>query len=440
MKYEFDDFVRNLHEDTVRSVRAATQRVSNARVDTLKEVFEDVDEARKTASAIKNYVLDNLKSLLLKLEENCQSNGVTVHWAYDAKAANKIINKICDRAAKGGAKVVKAKSMATEEIHLNDYLIKHGHTPIETDLGEFVVQLDKDTPSHIVAPIIHKDRVMVSRTFERHKLGKKTEDPEKLAMQAREHLRAQFQTADVGISGVNFAIAETGRLVIVENEGNNRFCTTAPPVHIAVMGLEKLLPTEADLPLFLRLLAGSATGQRTTVYTHFVTGPRNKESDGPLEVHLVLLDNGRTKALAGPYRRILKCIRCGACLNVCPVYRRSSGHAYKSVYSGPMGAVLTPALTGKGSELAKASTLCGQCNEVCPVDIPIPDMLLKLRSEEGADTKFAWKAFAALACKPFVWRILIRTRKLIKFPRAWLEFRDVPVKRVDFRRWWNERP
>jgi len=435
----FDKFVRGLDEDAVRSVRASTLRVFNARSSTLGEVFEDVDDARRAAASVKAYVLDNLKALLLQFEENCARNGVTVHWAEDAASANATILGICARVAPGGATVVKAKSMATEEIHLNKHLTEAGHTPIETDLGEFVVQIDGDTPSHIVAPIIHKDRRQIARSFEREGLGPYTEEPEELTMQARAHLREKFKSAEVGVSGVNFAVASTGRIVIVENEGNNRLCTTAPRVHIALMGIEKLLPDESDLALFLRLLAGSATGQRLTVYTHFITGPRRAEGDGPEEVHLVLLDNGRSRVLNGPYRDILRCIRCGACLNACPVYRRSTGHAYRHVYPGPVGAVLAPALEGvkKLGALAKASSLCGECKEVCPVDIPIPDMLLRLRSEDERNRENKWKWFAFGAQNPMFWRAGVR---LMRMPRAWREFRNPPKRQNDFRRWWRGRP
>jgi L-lactate dehydrogenase complex protein LldF len=434
----FDKFVRELDEDTVRSVRASTIRVANNRTNTLADVFEDVDAARTTAAAIKSYVLDNLRDLLLQLEERCTANGIQVHWAKDAASANRIILEIC---GPGGATVVKAKSMATEEIHLNKHLIEAGHTPVETDLGEFVIQIDKDTPSHIVAPIIHKDRRQIARSFEREGLGPYTEEPEELTMQARSHLRSQFMKADVGVSGVNFAVASTGRIVLVENEGNNRYSTTAPRVHIALMGIEKVLPTEGDLALFLRLLAGSATGQRLTVYTHMISGPRREERDGPTEVHLVLLDNGRSRVLKGEYRDILRCIRCGACLNVCPVYRRSSGHAYGHVYPGPLGAVLAPALEGIDAmgQLAKASSLCGACKDVCPVDIPIPDMLLKLRSQDTRNSSATWKWFGVGAQSAMFWKAGLKVLPMVGMPRAWTEFRDQPRKGRDFRRWWRGR-
>lgn len=435
MSGSFDSFVRGLDEDTVRSVRASTIRVSGNRHRTLHEVFDDVDAAREAAASVKSYVLDNLRDLLLSLEKRCQENGVVVHWAKDAASARSTILDLCPP----GSTVVKAKSMATEEIHLNKHLEGHGHTVIETDLGEFVVQIDKDTPSHIVAPIIHKNRRQIAASFEREGIAPYNDEPEEIALQARQHLREAFQRADVGISGVNFAVAETGRIVTVENEGNNRLSTTAPRVHIALMGIEKVLPSERDLPLFLRLLAGSATGQRLTVYTHFITGPRSLEADGPDEVHLVLLDNGRSRVLNGPYRDILRCIRCGACLNICPVYRRSTGHAYKHVYPGPLGAVLAPALEGvdKHGQLAKASSLCGACQEVCPVNIPIPDMLLKLRAEDARNK--GWFGFSLGARNGLVWRAGIKLLPMVGMPKEWREFKEPPRKRIDFRRWWHGR-
>ena len=441
MSNRFDQFARDVDPNTVRNVRTSTIKVTAARTSTLHQVFDDVNAARKTAAQVKAYVLDNLKGLLLELEQSCQKNGVQVHWAKDAESANRIILDICNNAAPDGATVAKAKSMATEEIHLNKHLTEAGHTPVETDLGEFVIQLDDDLPSHIVAPIVHQDRKQIAKSFEKAGLGPYTEEPEELTMQARTHLREQFKKAEVGVSGVNFAIAETGRIVLVENEGNNRFSTTAPRVHIALMGIEKILPREADLPLFLRLLAGSATGQRITVYTHFITGPKGEEMDGPEEVHLVLLDNGRSRVLSGPYRDILRCIRCGACLNVCPVYRQATGHAYRNVYPGPVGAVLAPALEGveKMGDLAKASTLCGCCREVCPVDIPIPDMLLRLRAEDERNRTAVWRWFGAIARRAGLWRVTIKLAR--GAPPAWREHRDAPKREgTSFRRWWDRRP
>ncbi|MBS1713311.1 MAG: iron-sulfur cluster-binding protein [Armatimonadetes bacterium] len=441
----FDEFVQRLDEGTVQSVRSASVSKTDARVKALSAAFDDPEAARKHASEVKAYVLDHWKELLLQLEETCTANGITVHWAADAESARQTVLDLCRKAP--GRLVVKAKSMATEEIHLNAALEGAGFEVVETDLGEFVVQIDGDTPSHIVTPIIHKDRRQVARSFVEHGLGDYTESPEGLAMQARDHLRGKFRRADVGISGVNFAIAESGRIVLVENEGNNRLSTTAPKRHIAVMGIEKLLPRDADLPLFLRLLAGSATGQRLTVYTHLISGPRASEDlDGPESVHLVLLDNGRSRIASGPYRDILKCIRCGACLNTCPVYRQGSGHAYGHVYSGPVGAVLAPALEGVEAlgALAKASTLCGACEEVCPVAIPIPRMLLQLREEArraGQGDPVPWRAFAWTAERDAAWRGSLTLLPLAtRFPNGWNVHRE-RLKRVGrtFRGWWRGR-
>jgi len=447
-------YARKLAQSTTDSVRRATTGQSQARTDTMQRTFGDTTEVRTHAAAIKDYVLDHLGELLEQLETACVRNGIQVHWASDAAKANAIIVGLCRAAAPEGAVVAKAKSMATEEIHLNHHLEAAGFVPVETDLGEFVIQIDGDTPSHIVAPIVHKNRYDVARSFEREKLGPYTEVPEELAMQARSHLRASFKQAAIGVSGVNFAIAESGRLVIIENEGNNRFSTTAPRVHIAVMGIEKLLPREADLPLFLRLLAGSATGQRATTYMHGIIGPRRPdEPDGPDEVHLVLLDNGRSNVLKGDYREILRCIRCGACQNTCPVYRQASGHAYGHVYSGPIGAVLAPALEGvaKMGYVAKASSLCGACEEVCPVQIPIPRMLLQLRDEAFragvAGDSAPWSVYAFGATHPSAWRAGLKLLPMAEaapvphpLKSGWGEFRELPHRQGRaFRSWWAGR-
>ncbi|MCW5938269.1 MAG: lactate utilization protein [Fimbriimonadaceae bacterium] len=428
----------------VDSVRTASANKVQGRFQAIASVFAEYDSARRQAAATKEYVLDNLADLLVELEASCLKNGVQVHWAEDAEQANRLILGIVSRAAPS-ALVVKGKSMATEEIGLNERLIQEGHQVVETDLGEFVVQLDDDVPSHIVTPIIHKDRTDVKRTFESHGLSPRSDEPEELAAVARARLREEFRRADVGISGVNFAVASSGRLVIVENEGNNRLSTTAPRVHIAVMGLEKVLPCDTDLALFLRLLAASSTGQRLTVYTHLVCGPRRPdEPDGPEEVHLVLLDNGRSKILNGALREILKCLRCGACLNVCPVYRQASGHTYRHTYSGPLGAVLAPGLDGVHSHgaLAFASTLCGACQEVCPVDIPIPELLLKIRAEVGATPAAPWPVWAWFAQRSARWRMALKALPMVEpLARPWTEHREWPEPSgVDFRRWWDQRP
>jgi L-lactate dehydrogenase complex protein LldF len=411
--------------------------------------YSDPEEARSRAAEIKDYVLSHLAELLCQLEENCVARGIQVHWARDGAEAIQIIVSLCEGRANKGATIAKAKSMATEEIHLNHHLEDVGFAPLETDLGEFVVQIDHDMPSHIVTPIIHKDRTDVARSFAREKLGPYTEVPEELAMQARVHLREKFREAEIGISGVNFAIAETGRIVLVENEGNNRLSTTAPKTHIALAGIEKILPREADLPLFLRLLAASATGQKMTTYVHLIGGPAvEDEADGPEEVHLVLMDNGRAKLIGSDYEEILRCIRCGACLNVCPVYRQVGGHGYAHVYSGPLGAVLAPGLEGVASQghLARASSLCGACEEVCPVKIPIPRMLLALRNETPPNDP-AWALYAQGATHPALWRAgltLLPMASGVPVPHpmraGWAEFRELPKRTGrSFRGWWKSR-
>lgn len=447
-----ETFAKHIEPSTTTSVRTATKKITNARVVTLSSIYKDFEDARTFGAETKAYVLDHLKELLLQFEAECTKNGITVHWASDHEEANEIIIDLCRGVAPQGGVIAKAKSMATEEIHLNRHLEDAGFTPVETDLGEFVVQLDGDTPSHIVAPIIHKTRLDVAKTFHKEGIGPYTEVPEELALQARGKLRQTFREAQIGISGVNFGIASTGTLVIVENEGNNRYSTTAPKVHIALMGIEKLLPSLDELPVFLQLLAGSATGQKLTTYVHMIKGPRQPdELDGPDEVHLVLLDNNRTKVLNGQYRSILRCIRCGACLNVCPVYRQASGHAYGHVYSGPVGAVLAPAMEGISAigDLAKASSLCGACEEVCPMKIPIPTMLLDLRDEafrEDRDSRsINWKGFEFAADHPTVWRTglkLLPMAKLAPHPlkQSWESHRDLPKPSDNnFRKWWNGR-
>ncbi len=336
---------------------------------------------REVAARIKDHALAHLDAHLAQLEAQVSAAGGVVHWASDAADARRIITDLAR--TRGVRLAVKSKSMTTEEIHLNPALEAAGVRVVETDLGEYVVQLAGERPSHLIAPIIHKTAESVAELFS-SKLGvPRYERPEDLIRVAREVLRAEFLAADMGITGVNFAIAETGTIVVVENEGNARLTTTRPRIHVAVMGIEKVLPRLADLGVLLRVLARSSTGQRSSVYVSLLTGPRRPgEHDGPDELHLVILDNGRTRLLADPHLRdALRCVRCGACLNVCPVYERAGGHAYDTVYSGPIGAVISPVLEGleRSAELPFASTLCGACAEVCPVKIDIPRMLLELR-------------------------------------------------------------
>lgn len=449
MRPPAEQFAQDLDPRTRLAVHSASALKTQHRRDALDRSFVDPEEARTAAEATREYVLDHLHDLLIEFERNAIANGWQVHWASDAAAARDLITRIIADAPPGP--VVKGKSMATEEIHLNAAIEAAGRIVIETDLGEFVVQLDHDMPSHIVTPIIHKTRQDVAASFRKAGLGPETHDPAELSLQARRYLREAFRTAAVGISGVNFALVKEGAIVVIENEGNNRLSTTAPPVHIALMGIEKLLPSAADLPVFLRLLAGSATGQRITTYTHFIRGPRQAdEADGPREAHLVLLDNGRSRIMNSEQRAILRCIRCGACLNVCPVYRQITGHGYRHPYSGPLGAVLAPSLEGLPAygDLAKASTLCGACEEVCPVRIPIPDQLVRLRHQlvrqVGDPSPMPWPAYAALATNPARWRqaltMLPMAGALPFMLSGWTRVREAPrTSGPSFRDWWARR-
>ena len=364
--------------------RSSTLRLYTHRLQAVHEV-PGFDRLRDRAREAKRQAIEHLDYYLGQFADQVERNGGEVHWASTAEEVCKIVVDITRRSR--AREVVKAKSMVAEEVELNHALEAAGIRAVETDMGEFIIQLAGERPAHIVAPAIHKTREDVSDLFVTRLQSDRTVVPEELTAIARRALRAMFQKADLGLSGANFAVAETGTVVVIENEGNIRMCTTVPRVHVALVGIEKLIPRFADLGVFLRLLGRSGTGQKLTTYTSLLTGPRRLGEDGPEEMHVVLVDNGRTKALADPkMREMLYCIRCGACLNACPVYRKIGGHAYGGVYSGPIGALVTPELEGMGKarELPFASSLCGACREVCPVRINIPDMLLHLRSEAQA--------------------------------------------------------
>ncbi len=361
--------------------RSSTLRLFTHRLAAMAEV-PGFNRLRNLGREVKRHTIENLDYYLAQFTESVERNGGQVHWAFTATEACRIVVDIVQRSA--AREVVKAKSMVGEEVELNHALEAAGIRAMETDLGEFIIQLAGERPAHIVAPAIHKTREDVSELFTEHLKAERTAVPEQLTAIARRALREMFQKAGVGVTGANFAVAETGTVVTVENEGNIRMCTTVPRVHIVLVGIEKLVPRLADLGIFLRLLGRSATGQKLTSYTSLLTGPRRRGEDGPEEMHVVMIDNGRTKSLADPkMREMLYCIRCGACLNACPVYRKIGGHAYGWVYSGPIGALVTPELVGIGQarELPFASSLCGACREVCPVRINFPDLLLHLRSE-----------------------------------------------------------
>lgn len=350
-------------------------------------VFSDpefTEKLRDHGAEIRKRTLNKLPELLEQFEKKCTENGIKVYWAETPAEGNQIVLDIIQQHQ--ATKVVKGKSMVSEEMHMNHFLEKHGIEALETDLGEFIIQLAGENPSHIIVPAIHKNKDQISRLFhEKIPNTPYTEDVEELNAIARQTLRQKFYEGEIGLSGVNFAVAETGTLCLVENEGNGRMCTTLPPVHIAVMGIEKIVEKLEDVPTILRLLTGSATGQVATTYFNMISSPRREgEQDGPKEIHLVLLDNGRSKILADPQlRQTLQCIRCGTCLNHCPVYTRLGGHAYGYVYPGPIGKILTPQMVGleEAGELVTASSLCNACEEVCPVRIPIAELLRRLREE-----------------------------------------------------------
>ncbi|HET8582593.1 MAG TPA: lactate utilization protein B [Jatrophihabitans sp.] len=400
----------------------------------------DWEQLREAGAALKDDVLAHLDSYLVQLEGQVNERRGTVHWARGAAEANAIVTGLVR--ATGAREVVKVKSMATQEIGLNESLAAAGIGAVETDLAELIVQLGHDTPSHILVPAIHRNRAEIREIFTREMPDAPaglTDDPRALAEAARRHLRKKFLTAQVAISGANFAVAETGTLAVVESEGNGRMCLTLPRTLITVMGIEKLVPTWGDLEVFLQLLPRSSTGERMNPYTSMWTGATEGQ-----DFHLVLLDNGRTATLADPSgRTALRCIRCSACLNVCPVYERVGGHAYGSVYPGPIGAVLSPQLTGieANKSLPFASSLCGACYDACPVAIDIPSMLVHLRAR-AADAKGANPERAAMRAAAWTMRSprrwaralrLLRLARLVRGRRAlpppisaWTSSRDIP--------------
>jgi L-lactate dehydrogenase complex protein LldF len=468
-----------LADGTLRAnLRHATGTIRDKRLAVTGEL-DDWERLRDAGAALKKRTLRHLDFYLRQLEESVTRAGGVVHWAADAGEANRIVTELVR--ATGGSdgekhEVVKVKSMATQEIGLNEALAEAGITAYETDLAELIVQLGHDRPSHILVPAIHRNRSEIRDIF-RREMGSwgrpapegLTDDPRALAEAARLHLREKFLRAKVAVSGANFAIAETGTVGVVESEGNGRMCLTLPQTLITVMGIEKVLPAWSDLEVFLQLLPRSSTGERMNPYTSTWRG--TTPGDGPQTFHLVLLDNGRTATLADTVgRQALACIRCSACLNVCPVYERTGGHAYGSVYPGPIGAVLTPQLVGFGGEMNSAaaslpfaSTLCGACYEACPVKIDIPEVLVHLRARVVESKRarlrpptaeaLAMKAARMVLAKPGRLRAAQRAARLggrllardgrigaLPLPSAlngWSASRDLPVPPAEtFRDWW----
>ncbi|HEV3141947.1 MAG TPA: LutB/LldF family L-lactate oxidation iron-sulfur protein, partial [Vicinamibacterales bacterium] len=410
-----------LHDQKLQTALTRATGQLGARRTNAFASLENADAVRDRAREARMRAIRDLADHLERFEANLTKNGAHVHWAQTARDANAIVAGIAMRTKT--RRVVKSKSMVSEETHLNDALQKHGIDVVETDLGEYIVQLANDRPSHIIAPIIHMTRQDVGRVMQERLRVPYTDDPKALAATARARLRVEFLRADMGISGANFGVADTGTIVLVTNEGNGRMVTTLPRVHVVLMGIEKLVASLDDLDQCLKVLARSGTGQKLTVYTTMIRGPRKTgDADGPAELHVVLLDNARSTMLAGESAEILGCIRCGACLNVCPVYRSIGGHAYGDTYGGPVGAIVTPGLRGLDawSELPHASSLCAACRDVCPVRLDIPRMLLSLRYQAVKQTKpsgslaLAMKSFAWAASKPRVYRALA------KRTRGWL--------------------
>lgn len=423
--------------------------------------YADSGLLRDRARQIKDATLAELDRHLATLEASVRRRGGQVHYADDGQAACRIVLEIIR--ARGAHRVVKSKSMTSEEIHLNPALEAAGIEVTETDFGEYIIQRAKQRPSHIVAPALHMRLPEIHDVLSRDAGEQLPATPEGLARYARRRLRGAFAEAEVGITGANFAIAETGSIVLISNEGNARLTTSLPPVHIAIMGMEKVIPRLADLPVFLNVLARAATGQKLSIYTSIVSGPRApNELDGAEEFHLVILDNGRSRILSGPLRESLFCIRCGACLNACPVYRTVGGHAYGGVYSGPIGAVLTPLYDGltANRHLPHASSLCGACQAACPVRIAIPELLITLREQlhhergqKGRLESLAYRAWAALIARPRLYRAatwlasrtvgrMVRQRWLRRLPAplaGWTAARDFPApSRERFRDWWRK--
>jgi L-lactate dehydrogenase complex protein LldF len=449
-----------------RNIGKATQSIRKKRAAAVEEM-PDWEELREAGRALKERVLRHLDEYLLQLEESVTRAGGRVHWARDAKEANRIVASIAkDHEAK---EVVKVKSIASDETKLNESLKREGIEAFETDLAELIIQLAGETSSHILVPAIHKNRAEIRELFLRRlDVEKLSDDPRDLTNAARLYLREKFLKAKVGFSGANFAVAETGTVCVVESEGNGRMCTTLPPVLVTLLGIEKIIPTWRDFEVFMQLLPRSSTAERMNPYTTLWTGVT--EGDGPDEFHLVLMDNGRTNALADEIgRQTLNCIRCSACLNVCPVYERTGGHAYNSVYPGPIGAILTPQLVGIGKpgsdSLPYASSLCGACYEVCPVKINIPEVLIHLRGrvvrhrqdKEGLKGKLdpenvAMQTMAKTFSDRRLYEGAQKAARIGQWPLAhsgaihrlpgklagWTEARDLrPVPEQTFRGWWK---
>ncbi|MED4727663.1 LutB/LldF family L-lactate oxidation iron-sulfur protein [Aneurinibacillus migulanus] len=448
-----------IDEQLRKAVPFTQDRLRDGRFQAADELG-NVEEWRDLAAQIRMHTIENLDSYLEQLTDNVVQNGGHVHFASTAGDAVAHVLRIAKE--NNARSIIKSKSMVSEEIHLNKHLESEGLRVIESDLGEYIIQLAGETPSHLIAPAIHKTRAQVAELFSDVAGRTLSDETAELCQFAREELRREFLEADIGISGCNFAVAESGSVVLISNEGNARLTTTLPKVHIAIMGMERLVPTWEELDIVVSMLTRSATGQKISVYMTAMSGPRRPQDiDGPEEFHLIVLDNGRSDILGTAYQEVLKCIRCGACLNVCPVYRHIGGHAYGGVYSGPIGAVLTPLLEGykEWKELPFASSLCGACTEVCPVKIPLHDLLIEHRKDEverghvSWQEKLAFKGFGYLTTHSSLYDKAVRAGHMAtgwlanddvieKGPgpiAGWTSVRDLPrPAKQSFREWWKK--
>jgi L-lactate dehydrogenase complex protein LldF len=442
-----------------RSLIAQAMKGYEKARDDKKARFQDWQAAREAASATKREAINHLDRYVTEFADKIAARGTQVFWASDGGEARKYVVDLAK--ARGAKSIVKSKTMTSEEIHLNEALVEAGYQVVESDLGEFIVQLRDETPYHLVFPAMHLTRDEISDLFQQ-KLGTApAKEPEELTMIARRELRLKYCEADIGISGANFAIAETGMIAITENEGNARLTTTLPKVHVALVGIEKILPKLSDLALFLPMLATAGTGQQLTCYNSLIGGPRQPdEKDGPEEFHVILLDNRRTQLLADAEQRdALHCIRCGACLNVCPIFKNVGGHTYGTPYQGPIGSVITPHLRGlmDWKHLSAASSLCGACTEACPVKIDLHHHLLQNRRNAVARKpdpveQFGFRAFVLMAKHPALFQSLGRLARILS-PlhrwvrgtvldpvRAWTQSREIPaIAPQSFRQYWRKR-
>lgn len=449
-----DKFCETLDPIVKNAVTIASIGSTIGREKTLAEAYPEDNKAEHLRNLANQIRAIKPSENFEKAVNSLEKNGIKVLFASDAEEAQELILKIIKE--KNAKNVVKVKSMTTEEIELNHFLEKNGIEAVETDLGELIIQIDNERPSHIVKPAIHRRRDDIARSFEKHKIAPYDEEPTHITLNARKYLRRKYFGADVVISGANYVLAEEGAIVLATNEGNSRFSMAGAKTHIAIAGFEKVIPSSRELSVFLNLLGRSATGQHSTVYTDFVRGAGSAKNS-PEEMYVIFLDNGRSKILGSEFAEILKCMRCGACMNRCPVFRLVGGHAYRAVYPGPLGIVLSPLLAkdiAEYADLPKACSLCGGCAEVCPAKIPLPDLIIKMRDKvKKENAKVAndinFKAWAILASSPKLWRLAMPFNRLANLVPLnlfkvgplgrWLKTRTLPkFNGGKFRKWFSK--